>query len=124
MKNKSDPYQIEPPEEFTYRNVMYWEPDSMELIKLKKDGSKQAATLLTKAEDFLLNDCIVRTNIGWDCLPIEGYNSTTYHIFIDQYSNFACNCQGFVSKVKNGEKGICSHIVAVKQFNFMEIHNG
>ena len=52
------PLTIEQPEIFTFRNVMYWEPESASLLKLKKDGSVESATLLSKAQSFLEHDCI------------------------------------------------------------------
>jgi hypothetical protein len=108
--------QISPPQVFDYRNVCFWEPESRRLIKLKQDGSKEAATLLSKAKKFLENNCIKRiSQQKWHCLPLEGYNSTTYLIsFIDSWD---CNCQGF----SNNQN--CSHILAVKQYEYMEKQN-
>ena len=118
--NKTDKFTVENPREIHYWNVMFWEPESQELIRLKKNGDKMAATMLTKAETFLMNKCIQKTSDGFLCKPLEGYNKTTYSIKVNPFS---CNCQGFCSKVKKGEPGNCSHILAVKQFIFIEGYN-
>jgi len=110
---------IEKPVSFNPNNVMFWEPESQELISLKKDGSKQAGTLLNKAHRFLEEGCIQRIgNNQWVCHPIKGYNKTIYRIELN--TSFNCNCQGYQSKLRKGEKPICSHIIAVKQFEFMQ----
>jgi hypothetical protein len=101
----------EPPREITFRNVMFWEPESKELLRLKNSGVKEVSTILTKAEDFLRNDCIVEIGFGeFICKPIKGYNKTTYKI-----KNGECNCQGFARGL-----GFCSHTIAVKQFKFIK----
>jgi len=111
---------IEKPSRMEYWNVMYWCPESQELLRQKKDGSTEAATLLSKAETFLLNGCIERFGSLFVCRPLKGYNKTTYKI---KSNPWVCDCQGFNSKIKNGETGNCSHILAVKQFIFMENYN-
>jgi hypothetical protein len=104
--------KIEPPEKFTFHNVMFWEPHSRQLLEKKKDGSTEAATMLTKAKKFLEFKCIERKGAAWICKPIKEYNKTTYNIAHEEYG-WKCNCQGFANN------NICSHIIAVKQFEFI-----
>jgi len=115
--------KIEPPKVYAPWNVMFWEPESQNLIRLKKDGSKEAATLLTKSRNFLEASCIklVEKN-KWECLPLPGYNKTTYKIELRDDGYF-CNCQGYNTKLKKGEEPTCSHIIAIKQFMFMRGNN-
>lgn len=108
--------EIQPPTKFTYRNVMFWCPESRELVRLKKDGDKTAATLLTKAQKFLEFKCVKENLNGWAIMPIEGYNKTTHYINM----SMECNCQGFNKKKKDEGKGYCSHCLAVEMFKFME----
>ena len=105
--------KIEPPKEFKPQNVMYWEPKSQTLLRQKKDGNIEAATLLTKAQTFLENNCIQLAGADkFICKPIEGYNKTTYQIN-DVIGEYRCNCQGY------NKNGFCSHVLAVKQFVFI-----
>jgi len=106
--------KIESPSEYAPWNVMYWEPDSQKLVRQKQDGSKEAATLLHKAQIFIEKECIDQTDAGWICKPLSGYNKTTYKI----NSDFKCNCQGF------NKNNYCSHVLAVKQFIFLRSKNG
>jgi len=111
--------KIEPPSEFTFRNVMFWHPESRKLVELKQNGDKKAATILTKSQKFLENDCIEETGVSgvnkrWICKPIEGYNKTTYAILFNGTKDlWICNCQGF------DRSGFCSHQLAVKQWEYM-----
>ena len=110
---KVKPHKIEAPTVYTHHNVMYWEPKSQELLKLKQDGSVQSATLLSKAKDFLLHDCIEKmSDFLYRCKPIKNYNKTTYMISTVNYQ-YKCNCQGFK------QNAYCSHCLAVKQFIFI-----
>lgn len=111
--------KIEKPDVFTYKNVIYWEPESQQLLRLKRDGSKEAGTLLKKAQDFLVFECIEEKDDGFICKPIKGYNTKTYNIINNQ-----CNCQGFSTKLKNGEKPMCSHTLAVKLYLYVRRKNG
>lgn len=122
---KTENFKIEKPSRIDYRKVMYWEPESQELVKDKENGDKIAATILTKAETFLANNCIIALNpYVFTCKPIPGYNKTSYTIVrsCNSLDTWSCNCQGYVSKAKKGE-GNCSHILAVKQFLFIEKYN-
>lgn len=107
----------EPPREITISNVKYWEEESKRLMKLKKDGYKSSTPYLSKAKKFLENDCVKRSgDNSWKILPIKNYNKTT-HFVQNGLSGFYCSCQGF----KNND--FCSHILAVKQFEFMQDYN-
>ena len=111
---------FEPPREFTYKNVCYWEPESKKLMVAKSDGDTSAGTLLTKARKFLELNCIVKlSQAKWECRPLKGYNKTTYTIEMIN-NKLECNCQGYCTKQEKGEFPICSHIVAVNQLNFIE----
>lgn len=114
MTNEAKYTTIEAPGVYTYHNVMYWEPKSRELLELKKDGSKTAATILTKSKKFLELNCI-KQNCAREyiCEPIKGYNKTTYNISISPDGEYSCDCQGF----ENSK--FCSHCLAVKQFIFI-----
>jgi hypothetical protein len=112
----------EPPKEFNYKNVIYWEPESRRLVRLSKLGDKQVATLLHKAQLFLELECIKKSGPNeYLCLPIKGYNKTTYKIEFKD-NEWICNCQGYNSKLKSGEYANCSHIIAVKQWRFIKEH--
>lgn len=114
----------EPPTKIYPHNVMYWEPHSMELIRIKKDGSKEAGSILKKAKILLEEDCIKKVDRNeWKILPVEGYNKTTYKVVFNG-RDLTCNCQGYNSKLKRGDKGICSHTIGVEQFEYMEGFNG
>lgn len=136
-------------------NIMYWDPELKELVRLKEDIKKEIdeletknadipfnnwspydkekysslekhklskATMANKAIKFLEFDCIERTENGFICKPIPGYNQTTYTIK-DLGEVFECNCQGFQTKLKNDGVGDCTHCLAVKSFIFMEQYN-
>ena len=96
------------------QNVMYWEPTSKSLMRISSLGDKTAATMLTKAKKFIESHCIIEQNDGYICLPLEGYNKTTYTI-----KNGACNCQGWSSKQAEGQ-GFCSHVLAVRQYEYLK----
>jgi len=115
----------EPPKELTPQNIMYWCPESQELLKKKKDGDKQSATLLTKAQDFLDYECIEKTGEDeYICKPIEGYNKHTYKLKLTPSGDFFCTCQGFTHKLKNDGKGYCSHCLAVQMYRYLELKGG
>ena len=76
-------------------------------------------TQRAKIKKLIENKCIRYVgNNTYICLPIKGYNKTTYIIRrSDIYEcGFECNCQGFQTKVKKGEYPICSHIGAVYEY--------
>lgn len=101
-------------------NIKFWEETTKELIKNKEHS------LVNKAKTFLDNSCIMQIdNSNWKCNPLEGYNTKTYEIRSTK-EGLSCNCQGFKKKLlefnlgKQDIKPLCSHIVAVKQFCFLE----
>lgn len=117
---------FEPPKDFNPNNVCFWESTSKELKVARKNGDKPAGVFLTRAKMFLENNCIERINeTSWICKPIPDYNNTTYKIRITE-KGFECNCHGFNNKLRdytNGDSNVkptCSHIIAVKQFAFIE----
>ena len=96
----------------------------------KKAGDRHAQPLLTKAKAFVNEGCIeALNNSTWICKPLKKYNKTTYFIRSTS-AGFTCTCQGFNKKYQDYEAGrselkpICSHILAVKQFCFLEVQNG
>lgn len=104
-----------PPQKFTYKNVCFWEPNSKQLLFLKRNGDKSASTMLTKSKKFLEFNCIQPQSKGlYKILPIKDYNKTTYSVDIEKEE---CNCQGY------SIYGKCSHILAVKQYIFIHGSN-
>lgn len=75
--------------------------------------------ILTKSQQYKIrklveHKCIKRTGPDtWLCLPIQGYNSTTYKITRD-VAGIHCNCQFYVmnSSITGGTKD-CAHIGAM-----------
>lgn len=58
-----------------------------------------------KIRKFLDHGCIVKINNDtYNCLPLLGYNTTTYTIRRGPTGNFRCNCQGFNKRFD------CSHV--------------
>ena len=118
MKEVEQTY--EPPKEYTPNNICFWEVTSKEL---KFDKSKGGTAMLSKAKHFLENDCIVKiSETEWVCKRIEGYNKTDYKIKKIN-GELMCECQGYVKKKENGDNPICSHYIAVLQFEFINQKN-
>lgn len=115
----------EEPREYTPTNVIYWEDTSKELRREGRFGT----SLLNKSRKFLQNNCIKQiSDASWTCDPIKDYNKTSHYI-ISTTRGLTCDCQGFKKKQKDFDEGnsnikpICSHIVAVKQYCFLEEKN-
>lgn len=119
--------KYELPREYTPKNVIYHEPISNEI---RIAGSvKRGKHILIKAQKFLEKARIEQIDYTtWLCHPIRGYNKTI-HTISSNVEEFTCDCQGFRKKEKdylNGSSNItpiCSHILAVKQYCFIESHN-
>lgn len=92
--------RTEKPQTLTNKNIIFWAEKEGLLI----------GDMKSKAKKFLENNCIVETDEYYLCLPIEGYNKTIHKISKDMKK---CTCQ---ANTKNGIE--CSHIIAVKLFNF------
>jgi len=114
------------PQNYTPNNVCYWEETSKALMVAKQQGDRHASPLLTKAKMFILAGCIEqRSETEWICKPKKDYNKAS-HTIRSTEDGMECSCQGFNVKKKRFEMGeteitpICSHIVAVKQFCFLE----
>lgn len=112
----------EPPENYTPQNIIYWEPTSNELRRSGRYGM----ALLDKARKFLKNSCVTQIDIStWLVKPIKDYNKTEHYI-VSTEKGLTCDCQGFRKKKKEYDEGqssiipICSHVIAVKQFCFIE----
>ena len=113
----------EEPRSYTPNNVVYWEETSK---KLRFEGEN---VMVSKANKFLQAECIERkSETQWICKPIKDYNKTT-HTIVSKDEDFVCSCQGFAKKeeayLNNSSeiKPFCSHIIAVKQFCFLEGKN-
>ena len=103
--------KIQPPEIYTFHNVMFWEPESKKLLRLKQPGQTEAGTLLKKAKSFLEFNCVERiTENLFRIKPIPKYNKTTYQV---TWPELSCNCRGFANNK------FCSHCLAVRQYVFM-----
>jgi len=134
----SDSYttKVEPPYSYNSHNIVHWEPESKKLLvfsqymggdPVKLEIKKHAKSWLAKAGTFLDNKCIEKkTRWKYICKPLDGYNKTTYSIFINQDPTgpeMECNCQGFQTKIQKGEEPFCSHCLAVKQFIHINQHS-
>ena len=101
-----------PPIRLTSDNVIYWSEHYKQLENVKEGNA-----IRTKARAFISpeNNCI-----QWDkdqkcfiCLPIKGYNKTTYRMNKLKNGSFDCSCQ-FYNKVSQfWEQPICSHTLAL-----------
>jgi len=114
----------EEPQRYTFSNIAFHEPTSR-IVKNQKKGK----TILFKAKIFLEKKCIIqKSDTEWNCLPIQDYNKRTYRIRLTP-DGFVCRCQGFNKKLSDLEEGksddapICSHILAVRQFCFIQEKN-
>jgi len=82
-------------------------------------GQKTAKTMMNKAERILERNLIQYDGDNtFKILPIEGYNTRTYHLRKIRKKGavteqFECNCQGYQTKIKKGEKPGCSHTLAL-----------
>jgi len=112
----------EPPKTYTPENIIYWEPTSKEL----RESGRFGVSLLAKARKFLRNNSVDQIDLtNWIVKPIKNYNKTEHQISSTE-KGFTCDCQGFRKKEKLFDEGqssevpICSHIIAVKQFCFIQ----
>lgn len=112
----------EPPINYTPKNIIYWEPISNELRRSGRYGK----AMLNKARKFLKNNSVEQIdNTNWIIRPIKDYNKTEHNI-VSTEKGFTCDCQGFNKKKKDFDEGqssiipICSHILTIKQFCFLE----
>ena len=115
----------EPPRKYTPENIIYWEPTSNELRREGKFG----IALLDKARKFLKNNCVTQIDYStWIIKPIKDYNKTEHYIILTD-NGFTCDCQGFRKKQKDFTEGqssiipVCSHILTIKQFCYIESKN-
>lgn len=116
----------EPPQNYNSKNVIFWEETSNALRLAQASGDKHARPLLTKAKKFIDSQCVDQiSQTSWKCKPLKAYNKTEY-LIRETDQGMVCNCQGFKKAQKNFDEGhsdikpICSHVVAVKQFCFLE----
>ncbi len=114
--------RMEPPRELTPKTVIYWSEHYKELVM----KGKETFTLRDKAVKFLENGSIVYDieNKQYLCLPIKGYNSSTYRLKYDEkIKDFSCSCQGFMTKLRHGEYPDCCHRIALYLFLKIEAWN-
>lgn len=111
----------EPPKELNTKNVVFWSEHYKRLQTLDIKV-KTAKAIQSKARLFLKNNCIQYdpNETKYDgygeydghrfiCLPIKGYNSTTYRLWWNKVTNdFECSCQ-----FNQTTKFPCSHITAL-----------
>lgn len=101
----------EPPQELNSKNIVYWSTHYKSLVV---EGGEKA--IGAKAVKFVENNCIDYHKDEFDpskshyyCLPIPGYNKTTYHIkWIKENKEFECDCQ-----YNQTTKRMCSHILGL-----------
>jgi len=129
MSKYKEPNKIEPAEKLDAYNVMHWEPETKRLMRLKANGTPGVATILTKATKIIEQNCLEQTGDSpqgherWQCKPLKG-NSLHYTIlYRGDNGSYDCDCQGFTTKIKQGDVGNCSHIVALKQLKFIKEKN-
>ena len=120
----------ENPRKYTPSNIVFWEPTSKALKLAHEEKQINANPLIIKARRFLSEGCIKQVDdTTFKCGPVKDYNKTTYVIRFTDEENIECNCQGFNKKLheyregKSDIKPICSHVLAVKQFCYIEAHN-
>ena len=108
----------EEPHELTPHTVVKWSSTYKALEILDKSGQWKTYAIRLKARRFLRNQCIEysKEKKCYLCLPIKGYNSTTYELKSLPNQEFECNCQFYqrVVKKKDIPGLICSHICALK----------
>ena len=92
--------KFEPPEQLTQKNIIYWSPEAKSL------NVPKGKARLTKAKKFLSLSCIKLDGENFTCVPIPGYNKTTYNGTLTE-----CNCQFFQTTNQT-----CSHILAATMF--------
>ncbi len=109
---------FERPEKLTFKNVMFWEPESRSLMRKTKDGRIVPTSIVHKASLFIENKCIEKTEKGYTCGPIKNYNKTSYEI-TEHKGGYTCNCQGWANRLVKDGKGMCSHVLGVLQFKEM-----
>lgn len=114
----------EEPRAYTIENIAFHEPVSRRIREQKKGKA-----ILLKAKNFLENNCVTqKSETEWEIKPIKDYNKRTHRIRLTP-DGFVCDCQGFRNKFDIFEEGksdiipICSHVLAVKQFCFIEEKN-
>jgi len=120
----------EKPKELNYKNVVYWSEHYKRLVGMEGVKEKTAHAIQVKAKLFLKNKSIQYdpNESGYDsyssnfdghrfiCLPIKGYNSTTYRLWIKKDGSGECSCQF------NQTNSIdCSHLIAL--FMWLKILN-
>ena len=91
----------ERPRKLTPKNIIYWNPECRELKNVENGSAR-----ITKAKRFIKENCIILDGNNFKCLPIQGYNKTTYS---GSLTPSDCNCQFF-----NKTGKICSHILSAK----------
>jgi hypothetical protein len=99
-----------PPIRLTVDNVIYWSEHYKQL-----EGVKEGNAIRTKARSFLDHNCIQwdKDNKVFVCLPIKGYNKTTYRMEKLKDGTFNCSCQFYNKVSKDWDQPICSHILAL-----------
>lgn len=108
----------EPPESLNPKNVVFWSETYKKLIITNKDGKRTDFTIKGKAQRFVENDLYRydATNKQFLCLPILGYNSTTYRLKYNKLiKDFECSCQGFQTRLRKLELPlVCCHQLGLK----------
>ena len=70
---------------------------------------KLDSPMKNKIRTLIENGCIRKVNDDeYKCLPILGYNKTTYTMVRKPDGNFKCNCQGY------HEHNNCTHLEALR----------
>ncbi len=124
------PTILEPPRELTPKTVCFWSEHYKRLEGMPGLKEKTVHAIQTKAKLFLKKGCIQYdpNETKYDsfgeydghrfvCLPLKGYNKTTYRMWWNKVRNdFECSCQ-----FNQTTKIPCSHITAL--WLWIKIHN-
>ena len=115
---KEQGISYEEPTELTPNNVVYYSSTYKGLKILDETGTWKTYAIRMKARRFLRENCIVysKEKKCYQCLPIKGYNKTTYDLKANKDKTFECSCQFHqqVVKKKNIPGLCCSHALALK----------
>jgi len=68
-----------------------------------------------KVRKILEHNCLRKVGKDtWNCLPIAGYNVTTYRLTKMPSGSYSCSCQG------HKKRGACSHSAALHALLFFD----
>ncbi len=114
QKKLPHPWELDP------KSVCYYSHTLKSFVD--EYGEKTAKAMQTKAEKLLdLGLISYKANGIFKVSPIEGYNTRTYLLTPTGQGEsvsdkFSCNCQGYQTKIRKGERPGCSHTLALAMY--------